>query len=96
MRIARVYFAGVVIGAALVGATWLYSYETWTTIQVFDPRGDVVASTRVKSQPAWSVYAAVALALAGAGASVWLLPEGRRLVSRVTARLATRFFAKPS
>ncbi len=96
MRTARVYLAGVVLGAALVGASWLYFYGTWQTIRVFDPRGEVVASTRVRSQPWWSVYAAFALALAGAGVSVWLLPGGRRLVSRFAARLAARLSAKRS
>jgi hypothetical protein len=93
---ARVYFAGLVLGATLVAAVWLYSYETWHTIEVFDPRGQVVTSTRVSSQPWWGVYATVALTLAGTGISLWLLPEGRRLTRRCVARLATAFSAKPS
>ena len=95
MRTTRVYFAGVVLGATLVGAAWLYTYQTWQTIQVFDPSGQAVASTRVRSQPWWAVYAAFGFALVGAGVSVWLLPEGRRFVNRVAARLAPRF-VKPS
>lgn len=86
-----VYLAGVVLGATLVGAVWLYSYRTWQTIEVFDVRGEVVASTRVMSQPWWSVFAAVALALAGAGLSVWLLPGGRQIIRRFIARLAARW-----
>ena len=64
-RRVRAYLAGVVLGATLVAAAWLYSYETWQTIEVFDRFGRVAASTRVKSQPWWSVYGALALAVAG-------------------------------
>jgi membrane protein YdbS with pleckstrin-like domain len=87
--------AGVVLGATLVAAAWLYSYETWQTIEVFDRFGKVVASTRVRSQPWWSVYAALALAVAGTGFSVWLVPESRRLMRRSVSRLTARFSAKP-
>jgi hypothetical protein len=92
----RAYLAGVVLGATLVAAAWLYTYETWQTIEVFDRFGQVAASTRVRSQPWWSVYATLALAVAGAGFSVWLLPEGRRLIRRFVSRVAARFSAKPS
>jgi hypothetical protein len=88
--------AGAVLGATLVAAVWLYSYETWHTIEVFDRSGRVAASTRVKSQPWWSVYGALALAVAGTGFSLWLVPEGRRLMSRFVSRLTARFSAKPS
>ena len=88
--------AGVLLGATLVAAAWLYSYETWQTIEVFDRFGKVVASTRVRSQPWWSVYTALALASAGTGLSVWLVPEGRRLVGRFVSRVTARFSAKPS
>jgi membrane protein YdbS with pleckstrin-like domain len=85
-----------VLGATLVAAAWLYTYRAWHTIEVFDQRGQVEASTRVSAQPWWSVYAALALILAGAGVSLWLLPEGRRLIRRFGVRLAARFCANPS
>jgi hypothetical protein len=84
----RVYFAGVVLGTTIVAAAWLYTYRAWQTIEVFDARDQVVASTRVSAQPWWSVYAALALTLAGIGVSLWLLPAGRSLISRIVARLA--------
>ena len=96
MRTTRVYLAGVVLGATMVAAVWLYSYRTWQTVEVFDQRGQVVASTRVSAQPWWSVYATLALALAGAGVSLSLLPEGRGWIRRFVARLAARFSARPS
>jgi hypothetical protein len=96
MRTFSVYLAGVVLGATLVAAVWLYSYRTWQTIEVFDPRGQVVASTRVKSQPWWSVYTSLALALTGVGVSVCLLPSGRRKISRFLARVLARFSASPT
>lgn len=79
-----------------MAALWLYSYRTWDTIQVFDPRGQVVASTRVRAQPWWSVYGTLALTVAGAGVSLWLLPEGRHLIRRFVARVVATFSAKPS
>lgn len=93
-RVRRVYLAGVVLGATLVAAAWLYTFREWHTIEVFDRRGQVVASTRVSAQPWWSVYAALALTLAGTGVSPWLLPEGRRLISH--SLLACRHVFPPS
>lgn len=87
--------AGVVLGATLIGAMWLYTYRTWQTIEVFDLRGEVLASTRVMSQPWWGMFAAVALALAGVGLSVWLLPDGRQIIRRFIARFAARWSPKP-
>jgi ABC-type sulfate transport system permease component len=83
----KVYLAGVVLGATLVAAAWLYSYQTWHTIEVFDQRGQVVASTRVSGQPWWSVYASLAVALVGIGVSAWLLPQGRVRFRRFVNRL---------
>jgi hypothetical protein len=96
LRISRIYVAGVVLGATLVAAAWLYTYREWHTIATYDPQGQLVASTRVKAQPWWSVYAALATTLAGTGMSLWLLPEGQRLFKRLVARLTTAFSAKPS
>lgn len=94
VRTARTYFAGVVFGATLAAAPWLYSYRVWDTFVTFDPRGQVDTATRVRLQPWWSAYGAVALILIGAGVSVWLLPEGRRLVGRFVARLSGAASAK--
>ena len=87
--------AGVVLGATLVAAAWLYTYREWHTVATYDPRGQLVTSTRLRGQPWWSVYAALALTLAGTGVSLWLLPEGRRLISRFVARFSARLSARP-
>jgi hypothetical protein len=92
-----VYCAGVVLGATLVAAVWLYTYRVWESFITFDPQGrSIVAATRVRFQPWWSLYGAIALTLIGAGISLWLLPEGRRLIRRFVARLGAVFSAKPS
>jgi hypothetical protein len=83
----RVYLAGVVLGATFVAAAWLYTYETWQTIEVFDRHGQVVASTRVSSQPWWSVYSALALTAFGVGLSFSLLRDWQAL-RRVITRAA--------
>jgi len=93
MRAARVYCAGVVLGATLAAAVWLYTYRGWEIIEHTDPTGrhQLLPSERVRLQPWWSVYATVALIFVGAGVSLWLLPERRRLIERFAAR-----FVKPS
>ena len=92
MRTTRIYSAGVVLGAALAAAVWLYTYRVWTVSEYIDRTGrQFHPPERVRMQPWWSVPATVALAVIGAGISLWLLPEHRRLIRRVVAQ-----FAKPS
>jgi hypothetical protein len=86
----------MVLGAALVGAVWLYTYRERERIETFDSRGELVAATHVSAQPWWSVYAAVALTLAGTALSLCLLPEARRRIKRFVSRKATAISAKPS
>ena len=80
MRSTRVYFAGVVLGATLVAAVWLYTDRAWQT----------------DLHPWWVVLGAYYLPLMGAGVSLWLLPGSRRLIERFFARFARAFSAKPS
>ncbi len=92
MRTARVYSAGVVLGGTLTAAVWLYTYRVWDTVEYIDRGGNHFhSSEHVRTTPWWSVYATVALIFAGAGVSLWLLPEHRRLIQRVADR-----FAKPA
>jgi hypothetical protein len=91
-----VYCAGVILGATLVAAVWLYTYRTWETTFIRD-RGVVIGElVQVKVHPWWAVLAAYTLPLIGAGVSLWLLPEGRRLIDRFFVRLAAVFSAKRS
>jgi hypothetical protein len=94
VRTLRVYCAGIVLGATLAAAVWLYTYRGWENIEHTDPTGRVqlLPPEHVRLTPWWGVYATVALIFVGAGVSLWLLPERRRLIER----LATRFVKTPS
>jgi hypothetical protein len=80
----RVYCAGVVLGATLAAAVWLYTYRVWSLIEYTDPTGrrHLLPSERVRMTPGWGVYATVALIFVGAGVSLWLLPNRRQLIER--------------
>jgi hypothetical protein len=87
----------------LATAVWLYTYRVWDVREYIDyiggKRHHFRPSERVRIQPWWSVYASVAVALIGAGVSLWLLPEGRRTIRRLIAKSARPpkgFSAKPS
>lgn len=77
--------AGVVLGATLAGAVWLYTYRGSEIIEYTDPTGrhQLLPSERVRLTPWWGAYATVALIFIGAGVGLWLLPERRRLIERV-------------
>ena len=88
----RVYSASVVFAAALAAAVWVYTYRVSNLVEYIDPLGRRFhASERVRTQPWWSVPATVALTLTGAGVSLWLLPERRRLIKRFSG-----FFNPPT
>lgn len=91
------YCAGVVLGATWVAAVWLWTYRAWETRLILG-RNDlvVVDAVQVSVAPWWAVLGAYGLPLIGAGVSLWLLPEGRRLFERFVSRLAAGFSAKPS
>jgi hypothetical protein len=92
VRTTRIYCAGGVLGATLATAVWLYTYRVWDVVEYIDRTGrHFRPSERVRVTPWWSVYATVALTFIGAGVSLWLLPEHRRLIERFAAR-----FLKPS
>jgi hypothetical protein len=92
VRTTRVYCAGVVLGATLAAAVWLYTYRVWDTVEYIDRTGyHFRPSEHVRTTPGWSVYATVALIFTGAAVSLWLLPGHRRLIQRFAAR-----FVKPS
>ena len=92
MRTARVYGAGAVLGVTLATAVWLYTYRVWDTVEYIDRTGyHWRPSEHVRTTPWWGVYATVALIFVGAGVSLWLLPEHRRLIQRFAAR-----FVKPA
>lgn len=92
MRTLRVYCAGVVLGATLAAAAWVLTYRVPVIVEYIDRTGTRFhPNERVMEQPWWGVPATVTLILAGAGASLWLMPERDRLVKRFTA-----YFVKPS
>ena len=84
MRIHRDLYAWVVLAATLVGAAWLYTYRVWSVVEYiqysrFGPtKYHFHPSERVRVQPWWSVYAAVAMMFVGAALVMWLLPEQKR------------------
>jgi hypothetical protein len=97
VKTTRAYAAGAVLGATLVSAVWLFTYRTWETNLIRDPHGVVVVATvGVRVQPWWAVLGELILPLIGVGLSLWLLPEGRRLIERFFSRLGGAFSAKPS
>jgi hypothetical protein len=97
VRNARVYCAGVVLGASLVAGVWLYTYRAWETKLIRGQHGLVVVDqVELRVHPWWAVLGAYSLPLIGAGASVWLLPEGRRLIERIIARLGAALSARPT
>jgi hypothetical protein len=92
-----VYCAGVVLGASLVAGIWLYTYRAWETNLIRGQHGlAIVDLVEVRVRPWWAVLGAYSLPLIGAGVSLWLLPEGRRLFERFVSRLAASSSAKPS
>jgi hypothetical protein len=92
-----VYCAGVVLGASLVAGVWLYTYRAWE-VRLIRGQHDLVVVEEVQARvhPWWAVLGAYSLPLIGAGVSLWLLPQGRRLFDRFVSRLAASFSAKPS
>jgi hypothetical protein len=91
-----VYCAGVVLGANLVAAVWLYTYRDWETRLIRDHGVVIGEAVGPRVHPWWAVLGAYSLPFIGAGVSVWLLPEGRRLIERFVARLGASFSANPS
>jgi hypothetical protein len=96
VRTTRSYCAGVVLGATLVTTVWLYTYRAWDVSLIREEHGVLVDTVRLRVHPWWAVLGALILPLVGAGVSLWLLPEGRRLTERFFARLGAVFSAKPS
>ena len=91
------YWAGVVLGASLVAGVWLYTYRAWETRLIRGQHDLVVVDViEVRIHPWWAVLGAYVLPLIGAGVSLWLLPEGRRLFERFVSRVAAGLSAKPS
>jgi hypothetical protein len=67
---------------------------SWETRFVRD-RGLVIGEVvDVRVHPWWAVLGAYSLPLIGFGVSLWLLPEGRRLIDRFFARLGASFSAR--
>jgi hypothetical protein len=88
----RDLYAWIVLAATLAGAVWLYTYRVWSVVEYIGRDGrHFHASERVRVQPWWSVYAAVALMFIGAATAMWLLPgrKQKRLIKRFASRLVS-------
>jgi hypothetical protein len=76
--------AGVVVGASVSGAVWLYTYRDHDVIRFIDAKGAEYNDPRhVSVQPWWGVYAALALLAVG-------LAAFRLLPNRTTRRTDLR------
>ncbi len=61
----------------------------WSLLEWIDASGrHFHPSERVRLQPWWSVPATVGVLLLGAGISLWLLPQRRRLIRRFADHFA--------
>jgi hypothetical protein len=82
VRVHRDLYAWIVLAATLAGAAWLYTYRVWNIFGYVEYSGQnryrFHPTERVRVQPWWSVYAAVAFMSIGAATVVWLLPEQKR------------------
>jgi hypothetical protein len=68
--------AGVVVGASVSGAVWLYTYRGHDVIRFIDAKGAEYNDRRhVSVQPWWGVYAALTLLAVGLAAAFRLLPN---------------------
>jgi hypothetical protein len=68
--------AGVVVGASVSGAVWLYTYRAHDLIRFIDANGVEYNDPRhVSVQPWWGVYAALALLAVAIATAVRLLPN---------------------
>jgi uncharacterized sodium:solute symporter family permease YidK len=89
VRTARTFLAGSVVGIAIVGAVWLYTYRAHELVRFVDANGIEYHDPRsVSVQAWWSVYAALALLVVAAIAVVRLLPNGVTTVKRLARFLA--------
>ena len=81
---ARVFCAGIAVGACTVGAIWLFTYEESRVVRFIDLNGNEFHAARiVHVQPWWSVFGAFALLLLGAAMAIALLPEVRGPLTRL-------------
>jgi hypothetical protein len=68
--------AGVVVGASVCGAVWLYTYRAHDVIRFIDTNGVEYNDPRhVSVQPWWGVYAALALIVVAVAMAVRLVPD---------------------
>jgi len=85
VRTARVFIAGVVVGASVAAAVWLYTYQAHGLIRFIDKNGVEYNDPRpVSAQPWWAVYAALLLLALAVAAAVRLLPNGVPTMRRLT------------
>jgi uncharacterized sodium:solute symporter family permease YidK len=85
VRTSRSFLAGGVVGIAIAGALWLYTYRAHELVRFVDANGIEYHDPRsVSVQAWWSVYAALALLGVAAIAAVRLLPNGVTTVKRLT------------
>jgi len=83
-----VFLAGVVIGASIPGALWLYTYRAHDVIRFIDTHGVEYNDPRqVSAQPWWGVYAALVLLTVAVAVGVRLLPGGVSTMRLLTSRL---------
>jgi hypothetical protein len=83
--------AGVVVGASVCGAVWLYTYRNHDVIRFIDTNGVEYNDPRhVSVQPWWGVYAALALIAVAIATTVRLLPDDLPQLKRFRRVLSSR------
>ena len=80
-----------VLGTSLAAAVWVYTYRVWNVVEYIDRSGTRFhASERVEAATLVGVPSTVVVLVIGAGLSLRLLPERRRITERFFA-----LFGKP-
>jgi hypothetical protein len=90
VRSARVFLAGVFVGASVAGAVWLYTYRAHEVIRFIDKNGIEYNDPRpVSVQPWWGVYAALGLLAVAVAVAIRLVPNGVPMMNRLSHRVSS-------
>jgi hypothetical protein len=80
--------AGVLVGASVAGAVWLYTYQAHDVIRFIDKNGVEYNDPRpVSVQPWWGIYAALAVLAIAVAVAIRLAPNGVPTMNRLRHRI---------